>query len=513
MMTLKHAVAAHRAGRLGDAEAAYRMVLRDEPDNADAAHLLGLVLHQRGRNGAAVVAIEHAVALNPRASNYHNSHGLTLHAQGQFEAAEEALQIALSLDPSDADAHNNLGLVYSSQRRFALAATSLERALEIRPQYPAALNNYGRALVALGRASEATAALKTACALEPANASFANTLGVAFRESGQYGEAQRAYKHALSMDPRNVDAHVSYAQLLLSMEDYTAGWAEHEWRLARPEHQNRPHASRWDGKSSLDGKTILLWAEQGLGDAIQFVRYAEDAAIRGARVVVECAPPLHRLFATAPGVAAVVAPGDAVSFDVHCPLMSLAGIFDKSLTAQNGPYLSAPAAMPLEDGAAMKVGLVWAGNPRHSNDVNRSAALSDFTALTALGQDVSFYGLQKGAASDQTPPTGMNFTTLGPELDDFQDTASALIALDLLITVDTSVAHLAGALGRPVWLLLPFVPDWRWLQDRDDSPWYRSMRLFRQGEGENWLTILERVADTLRNKVEIRIQNTVRSTE
>ncbi|MGY8960332.1 MAG: tetratricopeptide repeat protein [Alphaproteobacteria bacterium] len=302
--TLKRAVAAHRAGRLKEAEAAYRQILQDgsrdsngssdpnESNNADAAHLLGLVLHQRGLNEAGLVAIERAVALKPRASNYHNSHGLVLHALGQFGAAEDALQIAVSLDPSDADAHNNIGLVYSSQRRFALAATSLERALEIRPQYPAAFNNYGRALVVLGRAGAAIAPLKNACAMEPENASFANTLGVALRESGQHDAAALAYKHALSLDPENGDAHVSYAQLLLSNGDYAAGWPEHEWRLARPEHQHRPGANRWDGKSSLDGKTILLWAEQGLGDAIQFVRYARNAADRGARVVVECAPPL-----------------------------------------------------------------------------------------------------------------------------------------------------------------------------------------------------------------------------
>ena len=513
---LKRALGAHRAGRLDEAEIAYVELLQMAPKHADAAHLLGLTRHQCGQNDSALEAVEYALSLNGGAANFHNSHGLVLHALGRFPAAETALKVALSLAPNDADAHNNLGLVYTAQRRFALAVDSLARSLEIRPRYPAALNNFGRALVAMGRAAEAVAHLKLACELEPSNAGFINTLGVALRESGRYEEAQLAYEHALNLDPTSVDAHVSYAQLLLTNGDFAAGWPELEWRLRRPEHQRRPSRTRWDGKSPLEGKKILLWAEQGLGDAIQFVRYARNVSACGATVVVECAPSLHRLFADAPGVSAVVAPDDPAAVDLHCPLMSLPGYFeapsvdtdaaDTNANAKKGtdgatPYLSAPqlSARQLMDlGDGVKIGLVWAGNPRHANDANRSASLEAFAPLAvAFGPKASFFGLQKGPAVDQKPPSNMVFENLGPRLNDFQDTASALMALDVLITVDTSVAHLAGALGRPVWVLLPAVADWRWLRDRNDSPWYPSMRLFRRDGGDNWSGVVNQIADKL----------------
>lgn len=493
--SLEQAIYAHRAGRLAEAEATYDRLLENDPNHADASHLLGLVYHQQGRNDLAEGAIETAIGVNPGVCNYHNSLGLVLRALRRLDEAELALRTAISLDANDADAHNNLGLLYTDQRRFAQAEGALRRSLDIRPDHPGALNNLGRALVALARARDAIPVLQSACSLDAGNADFMNSLGVALREAGQYDDSRRAFEKALSLNPDSVDAHLSHAQLLLTNGDFANGWPEHEWRLRRPDYDHRLETGRWNGIDPVRGKTVLLWTEQGFGDAIQFVRYARDIADLGARVVVECAPQLHRLFSGVEGVSRVVAPGDAVSFDHHCALMSLPGILKRVPSGGSAPYLPAPDPMLLDDETGSKIGLVWAGNPRHANDLNRSRRLGEFAPFAR--PDLSFYGLQKGAAANQTPPSGMIFCNLGDDLNDFQDTARALMALDLLITVDTSTAHLAGALGRPVWVLLPTVADWRWLRDRNDSPWYPSMRLFRQGDGENWSSVISRVADRL----------------
>jgi tetratricopeptide (TPR) repeat protein len=494
-LSLEQAMEAHRAGRLTEAEFAYGRLLDDDPNHADASHLLGLVHHQRGRNDLAVGFIETAIGLNPNIGNYHNSLGLALRALQRLDVAEAALRTAVSLDPNDADAHNNLGLVLTDLRRFVEAEDALRRSLGLRPGNPGTLNNLGRALVALARPLEAITVLQSACRGDTEHADYVNSLGVALREAGRYAEAQGAFEQALSMNPENADAHLSHAQLLLMNGDFENGWPEHEWRLRRAEHRHRPAARWWMGAEPVDGKTVLLWAEQGFGDAIQFVRFAAKVADRGAVVVVECAPELHRLFSSVRGVSRVVAPGDAVSFDYHCALMSLPGILNCVPNGDFPAYIAAPTPMALDADPGPKIGLVWAGNPRHANDLNRSRALTEFSPL--VRPNLSFYGVQKGPAAHQAPPPSMQFRELEDDLHDFQDTARALMALDLLITVDTATAHLAGALGRPVWVLLPLVADWRWLRDRDDSPWYPSMRLFRQEAGEEWASVMDRVAATL----------------
>jgi Flp pilus assembly protein TadD len=497
---LEQGIDAHRAGRFAEAEAAYRRILEIAPNNADALHLLGLVHHQYDRNELALENVQSAIGVNGAVGNYHNSLGLVLRTLRRQEDAELALRTALSLNPADADALKNLGLVYTDQRRFGEAEDVLRRSLDIRPDDPGTLNNLGRALVALARPRDAVAVLQSACRLDGQNSDFRNSLGVALREFGRYDDAQETFEQAISLNPENVDAHLSHAQLLLTNGDFQNGWPEHEWRLRRPEHSHRSLAGRWTGVESLEDKTVLLWAEQGLGDAIQFVRYARDVSELGAEVVVECAPSLHRLFSGVEGVSRLVAPGATVSFDYHCALMSLPGFLNHVPYSRPGSYLPTPTPVTLDMALGdaepgQKIGLVWAGNPRHANDLNRSQELVAFSPLSHPA--LSFYGLQKGGAARQSPPPGMNFQNLGDGFEDFQDTARAVLALDLLITVDTSMAHLAGGLGRPVWVLLPTVADWRWQRDRDDSPWYPTMRLFRQDVGENWSSVMGRVADRL----------------
>ena len=486
------AVADHHAGKLESAAKIYRQLLDADPEHADAWHLLGLTLHQRGQNELAVQTIRRALLLKPRVANYHNSLGLALHGVGDAEGAAQALQTAVTIFAKDADAHNNLGMVYTDLRQFDEAERSLRKSLSIRPDHHGAIYNLGRVLAWRGDDAAAVAYLQDACARDPSNPVYWNTLGVALSQTHEFGESRKAFLRAIEIDPESVDSHVNLAHDLLREGEFDAGWREHEWRLRRPEFRRRMRAAPWHGED-ISGKTILLWAEQGLGDAIHFVRYAPRVAECGARVVVEAPQALHGLFATVEGVSKVVKRGYSEPHDAHAALMSLPTIF--GIPEGAGPYLSAPSVMALDKPNERSVGLVWAGNPAHSNDRNRSYQLAQFAPLQR--HRIACYSLQVGPASRQPAPEGMPVTRLGDGLHDFSETAAALAALDLLITVDTSVAHLAGALGTTVWLILPSNPDWRWGREGDRTPWYPSMRLFRQAPGEDKRLVVERLADAL----------------
>jgi Flp pilus assembly protein TadD len=486
------AVADHRAGKLESAAKVYRRLLDGDPEHADAWHLLGLTLHQRGQNELAIETIRRALLLNPRVANYHNSFGLALHGVGDAEGAAQALQTAVTIDAGDADAHNNLGMVFTDLRRFEEAERTLRKSLSIRPDHGGAIYNLGRVLVWRGEDAAALRYLQDACAHDPENSTYWNTLGVALDQVGDCDDARAAFEHAIEIDQENIDAHVNLAHNLLNGGESEAGWREHEWRLRRPEFRRRMQLVPWCGED-ISGKTILLWAEQGLGDAIHFARFAPHVAARGARVILEAPDVLHDLLGAVQGVSEVVSPGYAGPRDAHAALMSLPKVFGNAADLE--PYLAAPSAMALDASAKCRVGLVWAGNPGHSNDRNRSYQLAQFEPLCS--DRIAFYSLQVGPAAGQQAPAGMRIESLGARFGSFSDTASAIIALDLLVTVDTSVAHLAGALGAPVFLILPPNPDWRWGREGDRTPWYPSMRLFRQARGEDKRKVVERVARAL----------------
>ena len=494
MSAFERALADHRAGRLGAAATAYGRILKDNPDHADACHLLGLTLHQQGENQLAEPMIRRALRLDPGVANYHNSLGLVLHGQDQFDAALNVWRKAASLDPDDADIRNNLGMVLTDMRRYADAEQALRQALALRPDYAGAMNNLGRVLVWKGEYDGAAALLARASAGDPGNSTYWNSLGVALRESGEYDEALAAFAKALENAPELADAHVNRAQIMLLRGEYDAGWREHEWRLRHPRHAKRDAARSWFGED-ISGRTVLLWAEQGYGDAIQFIRYAPLVAARGARVIVQCRAALHALFGAIDGVAEVVGDGAAPAHDCHAALMSLPGIL--RCAPDPKPYLAAPSAMALGAGRGhgrRRVGLVWAGNPDHANDRNRSHPLFALAPLAAAKP--AFYALQTSAATDPAPD-GVSVTRLGDRLQSFMDTVAALMAMDIVISVDTATAHLAGALGCPVWLILPPNPDWRWGADGETSPWYGTMRLFRQTRGEDRRAVFERPAAAL----------------
>ncbi|MDH4188638.1 MAG: tetratricopeptide repeat protein [Betaproteobacteria bacterium] len=367
----------------------------------------------------------------------------------------------------------------------------------------------GCALQAEGKDAEATVEYRQAVSLAPDHAHAQQNLGGVLASAGDYAGALGAFDRVLVIDPESTEAHFNRGIMLLALGDYPRGWPEYEWRWKRPEFQTLRGLFKqawWDG-SDLAGRTILLFAEQGFGDAIQFIRYASVVAAAGARVVVDCQPPLKRLFRQVNGVAAVLeSDADIAHCDLCCPLMSLPGLLGTTLRDIPAvPYLAAGAddvetwrRKVVHDAAAIRVGLVWASNPATGYAWQKSLAPEMFAPLAQV-PGVAFYSLQTGGSSE-THVRVAGFGVLQDMTDalhDFADTAALISHLDLVISVDTAVAHLAGAMGKDVWTVLPAQGDWRWLTGRGDSPWYPSMRLFRQHREGDWSEVIGRLVAEL----------------
>jgi tetratricopeptide (TPR) repeat protein len=392
---------------------------------------------------------------------------------------------------------------------FEACVSLATRALDIDPEHVEVLCNRGAALRRLNRIEAALSDYDRALAADPRSAVALNNRGVALAALNLHDDAIRSYTRALEASPGYANARFHRALSRLVAGDLAGGWEDHEARWGGAETQGRPREfSRpaWTGAQSVQGKTVLLYAEQGLGDTIQFSRYAKLVRGRGAAVVLETQAPLKDLLETLPDVDTVVATGDPLPpFDYHCALLSAPRSFATTLATlpASVPYLSAPAGhvdrwrARLDGRAAPRVGLAWSGSTTLVNDRNRSIPLARLAPL--LAQAGSFVSLQKeirasDAAALQAFPSLVHF---GGELADFRDTAALVARMDVVITVDTAVAHLAGAMGKAVWILLPFSPDWRWLLGRDDSPWYPTARLFRQARSGDWDPVIERAATAI----------------
>ncbi len=368
------------------------------------------------------------------------------------------------------------------------AARHLRKAISQQPRFPEALNNLAVLERAAGEMRPAEVHLREALAIRPDYAAAWNNLGNLYVELSRIGEAADCYSKAIAIDPEYAEAHTNRALISLFQGAFEEGWQEYEWRWKQPGAEGKTLLRpAWDG-SAIAGKTILLHSEQGAGDTIQFIRYARLLRQHGAKVLLHCQESLRTLLDGMPELAQVFSgPVPAPEFDVHAPLMSLPRLFGTrvdSIPKAETPYLRPlPDSMAPQDRAScpnFRVGLVWRGNPSHRNDRNRSLPLELLENLVAI-DGAQFFSLQVGPTSaEQQWLSSKAILDLSPGLSDYAATARCLVDLDLLISVDTSVAHLAGALGRPVWTLLPTCNDWRWLQDREDSPWYPSMRLFRQ---------------------------------
>ena len=507
-----------------DALKLIKRAVKLQPKDSRFHRSLGLVQAERGKDKEALASLRKAVLLSPKDSGLHNDLGLFLSQRGrtveaiaeyrkavqcdsknimalsnlandllQTEQVDESCkcyETAVALDEGYFDAQYGLAQALALKPDAELAVAQYRKVLLMQPEHKQANNKLGSLLKNLGDLDGAVELISKAVSIDPEYAGAHNNLGNALRKQGHIEESFACYQRALEIDPQYADAHWnrSLGELLLGRFD--SGWVGYEWRwqcdafVARRRAFKQP---QWDG-SRLGGKTILLHAEQGNGDSIQFIRYVSVVAALGGKVVVECQRSLKSLFATVAGIDVLVAAGDPLPrFDVHSAFLSLPGILGTDLSSipADIPYLTAEAAaaLPSVDAEVLKVGIVWAGSPTHVNDHNRSVALNRFVPLG--DSNVQLYSLQVGAAAADLDclAGGKQILNAVAGVEDYAETAAIIQQLDLVVSVDTSVAHLAGALGKPVWILLPFMPDWRWMLERDDSPWYPSMRLFRQQQG------------------------------
>lgn len=463
----RKALAFHQRKQLAQASELYRAVLRVRPVHFDALHLSGVIAYQTKDLAAAV----------------------------------ELIGKAIEIDPDNAAPHNNLGLVLHELRRFEGALASYERAIALKPDYAEAWSNRGNTLRGLGRLEAALGSYERAIALKPDYARALANRGNLLRELGQVDAAVDSCDRAIAANPALGQAHFNKSLALLLGGDFAKGWELYEWRWADEEkilERRRFEQPLWLGKESLAGRTILLHAEQGLGDTIQFCRYAPLVAEMGARVVMEVQKPLASLLGQVPGIAELIVKGSPLpSFDYQCPFLSLPLALKAELHSipRSPRYLHADQrklvrwASRLGESDRPRIGLAWSGSPRHQNDRKRSLRLADLLPFLPAG--CQYVSLQKEVRDVDRPilASSANILDFSAEIDDFADTAALCELMDLVISVDTSVAHLAGALGRPTWVLLPFVPDWRWLLDRNDSPWYPSIRLYRQKGIGDWASV------------------------
>ena len=467
------------AGRLEEAGRIYQQLIALRPQDAALRHLLGLVYTEQGLGQEAEQQIRQAIDLNPRHPGYHRSLGDVLQAGGNLNAAIQAYEVALDLAPDDPDALLNAGNAFHRAGDADRAKSCFERILLTCPDHPQAINNIGKVLY-------------DQCLID---------------------DSLKFYNKSVKSEPNYAEAHFNRAVALLAKGDYVQGWPAYEWRFKRAgAHEVYPHrhsTPRWDG-SSYWGERLLVHCEQGLGDVIQFCRYLPMVKALGGTLIFEVHAPLIPLLQDWIAIDELVpfdaAKAPAVDFDQHMPLLSLPMLFQTRLESIpiQVPYLqpSAPKRAHWQsrmETQGLRVGLVWSGS---ATDRQRDIPLADCQTWWQVGR-IDFFSLQKGEAAEQLNelPSQQVVTALGQQLADFSDTAAVIANLDLVISVDTAVAHLAGAMGKPVWVLLPFAPDWRWLLERSDSPWYPTARLFRQTQRADWSQVVAQVAEALNRAI------------
>ncbi len=542
------AVRFHQGGEFSKAESLYREILATDPRHAGTLHLLGVLCNQTGRLDEGIPLIRQAITLNPLAAVFHTNLGIALIEKGQYAEGIEALRQASRLSPNNADAHRDLGYALSGQGMLREAMECLGQALRINPNHAEAYNDLGNVYYKQERLAEACQCFQNALQINPNHFSAATSEGVIHARQGNLIKAEECFRRVLGFDPSNAEAnlnlgsaHICQGQfaegaecfektlaidpahkmalwnrsiLRLAQGDFAGGWLVFHQRdpLPRiiPDIFPRP---QWDG-SSLEGKTIVLIAEQGLGDTIQFIRYAELVKKRGGRVLLECQSSLRGLLEGAAGVDQVIPQGQSLPpADVQFPLMGLPIIFKTTIDTipAKMPYLRAEPKLlkkwqeNLGFLEGFKIGIVWQGNTTQRDDRQRSVPLAMFAPLAAV-PGVRLVSLQVGPGREQLAKAGFRVTDLGKQFDpsSLNDLAAVLPNLDLVISVCTSVAHLTGALGIHAWVALQFVPHWIWLLQGSMSPWYPTLRLFRQTKYGAWKEVFEQMAVAVAEKIKGR---------
>jgi tetratricopeptide (TPR) repeat protein len=537
----------HQAGEFRRAEEVYRSILRRDPRNSRVWFVLGNLCEVQDRLTEAAANMRQALELSPREpmGYFHLGNvllkeekmaeaeaayrrclelqpqhvealvncGYALGEMGKLEEARACYERAKQVRPDYAEIHHNLGNLFRDEGRLDEALACYRRALDLRPDYAKAHVNLGVALVALGEIEPAVRSLERGVELQPDFAEAQNSLGTALSVQGKMDEAVARYERALALKPDYPDAHWNRGLARILQGDFARGWADYEWRWRCKRATPLPafKQPRWDG-SSLEGRTILLYAEQGLGDTLQFIRYAPLVQARGGRVVVQCQDTLLPLLSRCAGIDLLVGWSAAPpACDVWAPLLSVPGILGTTLETipAQVPYLSADPALvehwrrELAPVRAFRVGIAWQGSPRHAWDRHRSVPLALFEPLARV-EGCVLVSLQQGHGAEQVQALSGRFriVSLGDLVDRasgaFMDTAAIVCNLDLVISIDSAIAHLAGGLGVPVWLALHYTPDWRWLLHGTTSPWYPSARLFRQAAVGDWPEVFGRIAEALR---------------
>ena len=507
--------------RFDEAIAAFDGAIALQPNYAEAHNGRGIVLANLNRVADALASFENAVALKPDYAEAYNNRGMILQDLARLDDALASFDLAIAIQADNARAHNNRGVALQDLKRFADALASHDRAIALKPDFAEAYYNRAMAQHALKRFDEAHAGFGRAIALRPDYAEAYHNLGVLLQDRKRIDDAIAAYGKAIALNPDNAESHFNLGFCLLHVGRYEQGWPLHEWRLKIEELSGRRSFAqpRWRGGEDISGKTLFVYREQGLGDTLQFCRYGRLLKARGIKTVMSVQEPLYRLLQQmSPDVQIIHDGALPATFDYHCPLMSLPLAFGTTLDTIPAlqPYIFAdrtlrdawaprlPPRQRLSTGHTKpRIGIAWSGNKKQKNDHNRSTTLRALAPL--FSDDVQWISLQKDLRpGDADLLKELPVVSFTDELADFADTAAVLDSLDLVITVDTSVAHLAGAMGKPVWIMLTYYPDWRWLLDRDDCPWYPTARLFRQDETRSWENVIVRVRDAMHEFVKSR---------
>jgi tetratricopeptide (TPR) repeat protein len=544
---LGQAIALHRQGKLNEAQAIYTHLLEHDSENIDLLQLmgmlatqshqhhmalelatkavkihpgdpflhcsLGMALHALDQHDAAVVSYDHAIQIHREYAEAYCARGVSHEALGRLEHALRDYEMAAAINPQYAEAYCNQGNVFQSSNNFEKALESYDKAIRAKPDYVEAFNNRGIVLKALDRLEAALQSYNQAIAIDPAYAEAYNNRGIVYKELQQSAAAIESYDQALRINPAYAEAYWNKSLALLLHGDFELGWQLYEWRWKRDAQRMRLRnfiPPLWLGLESVKDKTVLLHSEQGLGDTIQFCRYVQMFSQLGAKVILQVPESLRPLLMSLEGGASVVAQGAELPyFDYHCPLLSLPLAFKTQVatTPAQSCYLTSDAQKVLEwahklgEKTKIRVGLVWSGSPTHKNDARRSILLSALAIY--LPANVDYVCLQKELRDvDRATLEQLgNIQYFGNAIHDFGDTAALCALMDVVISVDTSVAHLAGALGKPTWLLLPYAPDWRWMLNRSDSPWYPSMTLYRQNNSMQWEHVFEKIQTDLMQMV------------
>ena len=515
----ERAVSLYGSGEMGEAGTLFSAIVEHNPNHFPSLHRLAAIRRHEGKLEESLTHLKQAIGCNPNSADVHNSLGNTLNALGRPEEAVDQYRCALVLRPEFPEVHVNLGNSLKGLGRVEEAMASYAAAIALRPQYAEAHSNMGIALLRLNRPQEALASFTAAIALDPGlNIAYSN-LGAALSELNRHEEALAIFQRARQLEPEAPQPVFNEALARLAMGDFERSWDDYEARWVAAElklkSRNFPQPL-WDGDTDIAGKTILIHAEQGIGDMILFARYVPLVVQRGARVVVECYKQIETLIRSIPGVAQVLTYGEELpEFDVHAPFGSLPRAFKTTLATipAQVPYLHAPSQSPTivdldtSDDPRPRVGVCWAGNPDYTRDKHRSIPLAIFQRLFRT-PNVRFVSLQQRLRPGDDQILA-NFDNIDLTTDRkggaLADTAALISKLDLVITVDTAIGHLAGALGRPVWILLASFSYWVWLRNRVDSPWYPTALLFRQSGTGDWEGVIERAAETLNHAVSARI--------